>query len=138
MLFEVELGSAPSADQSTSMDPSMSLAPTSENIVDKYRQLATFEGTDVYGRLFAAIGTAEKALYQDGKFISWDKHQSSRVPCLDGIMEGTMTWSNPTTEIAKCGDTEEWDIWNVSSDAHPIHVHLVQFVVIGTRIFGFS
>ena len=133
MLFKVELGSASSAASSTSMTPSTSLAPTSENIVDKYRQLATFEGTDVYGRLFAAIGTAEKASDQDGKFIFWDKHQSSRVPRLDGIMEGTMTWSNPTTEIANCGDIEEWDIWNVSSDAHPIHVHLVQFVVIGRK-----
>jgi spore coat protein A len=48
-------------------------------------------------------------------------------------MEGTMSWSNPTTEIAKCGDIEEWDIWNVSPDAHPIHVHLVQFVVVGRK-----
>jgi FtsP/CotA-like multicopper oxidase with cupredoxin domain len=31
------------------------------------------------------------------------------------------------------GVTEEWEIWNLSADAHPIHLHLVAFEVVSRR-----
>ena len=33
------------------------------------------------------------------------------------------------------GDTEEWEIYNFTADAHPIHLHLVRFQVVGRRLF---
>jgi spore coat protein A len=42
-----------------------------------------------------------------------------------------MAWHEPTTENPKNGTTEEWEIWNLSGDAHPMHLHLVMFEVIG-------
>lgn len=53
-------------------------------------------------------------------------------------MMGTMTWSNPTTENPKLNDVEEWEIWNLSADAHPIHVHLVEFEVIRRNSITFD
>ena len=35
------------------------------------------------------------------------------------------------TENPKVGDTEDWQIYNFTEDAHPIHLHLVRFKVMG-------
>jgi FtsP/CotA-like multicopper oxidase with cupredoxin domain len=32
--------------------------------------------------------------------------------------------------VAAAGDTEVWEIYNFTADAHPIHIHLVQFQVV--------
>jgi FtsP/CotA-like multicopper oxidase with cupredoxin domain len=49
---------------------------------------------------------------------------------LTGPIEGTAAWHTVTTENPKEGDCEEWEIWNVSADAHPVHLHLVHFEVV--------
>jgi spore coat protein A len=71
-----------------------------------------------------------------------------------GIKESTMTTGNPTpipdsfpstyttpmglswlTEGPRVGSTEEWEIVNLTADAHPIHLHLVQFQLINRQPF---
>ena len=42
-----------------------------------------------------------------------------------------LLWADAITENPALGDIEEWRIHNFTEDAHPIHVHLVQFEVIG-------
>jgi spore coat protein A, manganese oxidase len=44
-------------------------------------------------------------------------------------------WDDPITETPKAGTTEVWRIINTTGDAHPIHVHLVQFQVLDRRPF---
>ena len=39
-------------------------------------------------------------------------------------------WSDHTTENPEVGATEIWEIYNFTADAHPIHIHLVQFQVV--------
>jgi FtsP/CotA-like multicopper oxidase with cupredoxin domain len=39
-------------------------------------------------------------------------------------------WADPVTENPALGSTEEWAIHNFTEDAHPIHVHQVQFEVV--------
>jgi len=39
------------------------------------------------------------------------------------------------SELPKEGETEVWEIINVTADAHPIHLHLVQFQLISRRNF---
>ncbi|MCL7452001.1 MAG: multicopper oxidase domain-containing protein, partial [Anaerolineae bacterium] len=34
------------------------------------------------------------------------------------------------------GATEVWEMYNLTEDAHPIHIHLVQFEVVGREAFG--
>jgi len=41
-----------------------------------------------------------------------------------------MEWSNRITESPGLGETEVWEIHNFTEDAHPIHLHLVQFQVV--------
>ena len=47
-------------------------------------------------------------------------------------MEGSIAWHSPTTENPALGSTEEWEIWNVTGDAHPVHLHLVHFEILRT------
>lgn len=42
----------------------------------------------------------------------------------------TQTWMAPITESVHLGDTETWEIYNFTEDAHPIHLHLVSFEVL--------
>jgi FtsP/CotA-like multicopper oxidase with cupredoxin domain len=42
-----------------------------------------------------------------------------------------LLWMDPITENPAVGATEEWVIHNFTEDAHPIHVHLVKFAVLG-------
>jgi FtsP/CotA-like multicopper oxidase with cupredoxin domain len=42
-----------------------------------------------------------------------------------------LLWMDPVTENPAVGATEEWEIHNFTEDAHPIHVHLVKFKVLG-------
>jgi FtsP/CotA-like multicopper oxidase with cupredoxin domain len=39
-------------------------------------------------------------------------------------------WSDPVTENPKIGDTELWELYNLTADAHPMHVHEVVFEVV--------
>jgi spore coat protein A len=50
---------------------------------------------------------------------------------LDGLR-----WADPVTENPKAGSTEIWNLVNTTGDAHPIHVHLVEFQVLERRTFS--
>ena len=43
---------------------------------------------------------------------------------------GPLGWGDEITENPQVGDTEIWNIVNLTVDAHPIHLHLVQFQVV--------
>ena len=40
------------------------------------------------------------------------------------------------TEIPQVGDTEIWEIINITADAHPMHTHLTSFQVINRQLFN--
>jgi hypothetical protein len=39
----------------------------------------------------------------------------------------------PATQVLDAGSTEVWEIYNFTADAHPIHVHLVEFRVLNRQ-----
>jgi FtsP/CotA-like multicopper oxidase with cupredoxin domain len=45
-------------------------------------------------------------------------------------------WDDPIRQNPAVGDVEEWEMWNLSADAHPIHLHLVKFEVVNREIIG--
>ena len=53
---------------------------------------------------------------------------------LLGTMEGGVgsekMWMEPVTENPNVGDTEVWEFYNLTGDAHPMHVHEVVFEVV--------
>ena len=54
----------------------------------------------------------------------------------DALTATPQLWSDPITSNPLSGATEQWDLTNVSADAHPIHLHLVKFKVLGRTAIG--
>jgi spore coat protein A len=53
-----------------------------------------------------------------------------------GQPEGVpLGWDDAITENPSVGATEMWEIFNFTEDAHPIHVHEVQFEVVNREVF---
>ncbi|NTU57120.1 MAG: multicopper oxidase domain-containing protein [Anaerolineales bacterium] len=46
-----------------------------------------------------------------------------------------MEWMHAVTERVTMGDTEVWELYNFTMDAHPIHVHEVLFQVVNREVF---
>jgi spore coat protein A len=72
------------------------------------RNLVLFEGLDNYGRLQPLLGT---------------------------LVDGSLAWFQPITENPMLNDTEVWEVYNATEDAHPIHLHLVAFQIINRESF---
>lgn len=79
------------------------------------RKILLFEGTDTRDRLQTMGGIVD----------------ASR-PTLNG----TLTFHDPITENPRVGDTEIWEFYNTTADAHPIHMHLVDFRVLNRQKFS--
>ena len=44
-------------------------------------------------------------------------------------------WADRVTETPRAGSVEIWRIINTTGDAHPIHIHLVQFQILDRQLF---
>jgi spore coat protein A len=71
------------------------------------RKVALFEMMDEFGRMQPMLGTPA----------------------------GFKMFMDPVTEVIKLGNTEVWEIFNNTPDAHPIHLHLVKFQLINRQGF---
>jgi spore coat protein A, manganese oxidase len=47
-------------------------------------------------------------------------------------------WDSPVTEDPRAGGVEIWRLINTTEDAHPIHIHLVQFQILDRQPFDTS
>jgi len=94
------------------------------------RKVALFEGKDEFGRLQPLLGTAEPATDHMGNPINWPATPAYANAGLVGQMEGAIAWHSPTTENPALNTTEEWEVWNITGDGHPVHLHLVNFKIL--------
>ncbi|MGI9594504.1 MAG: multicopper oxidase family protein [Acidimicrobiales bacterium] len=82
------------------------------------RRVALFEGKDEFGRLQPLLGT---------------------VDALSGTNVATAyTWFEATTETPNSDSTEIWEIYNFTADAHPVHLHLVNFEILDRKNFEYD
>ncbi|WP_018478932.1 multicopper oxidase domain-containing protein [Pontibacter roseus] len=72
------------------------------------RKLILFEGEDAYGRLKPMLGT---------------------------VKDGALEFTDPITENPDLNSTEIWEIYNLTPDSHPVHLHLVFFKVLSSQKF---
>lgn len=56
---------------------------------------------------------------------------------MEVLLNNTDYVADPT-EIPTEGTTETWEIINLTADAHPIHLHLVQFQLVSRQAFNLS
>jgi bilirubin oxidase len=48
----------------------------------------------------------------------------------------SLGWADPITEHVAVGAVEEWEMYNFTEDAHPIHIHEIQFEVVNREPLG--
>jgi FtsP/CotA-like multicopper oxidase with cupredoxin domain len=72
----------------------------------------------------------------NGVPLKWTDHsgESTLVPVT--MADGTTVNMIPVTENPTVGATETWEMFNFTADAHPIHLHLVRFEVLGREAIG--
>ena len=65
---------------------------------------------------------------------TWDGPAEAMLGTVDefGVPVPYM-WMEPVTENPNVGDTEMWEMYNFTADAHPMHVHEVVFEVVNRQ-----
>ncbi len=108
------------------------------NAADVPRFLTDCEaaGGEPFGPESAKLGTVDLADPANpvGTPLKWTDMTGVSTPVTVALTNGAIRQIN-VTENPRVGDTEEWDIYNFTEDAHPIHLHLVRFQVINRRLF---
>jgi FtsP/CotA-like multicopper oxidase with cupredoxin domain len=61
--------------------------------------------------------------------LKWTDTTGASTPVNVTLQDGSIVTVN-VTENPTVGATEEWEIYNFTADAHPIHLHLVRFEVV--------
>jgi spore coat protein A len=91
-------------------------------------------GTEVvpFGPTEALLGT----LNEDGtgNGLKWTDMSGTSTPVPVTLENGDVMMIN-VTENPTVGDTEIWEMYNFTADAHPIHLHLVRFEVVNRETF---
>jgi FtsP/CotA-like multicopper oxidase with cupredoxin domain len=63
--------------------------------------------------------------------MDWDGPAEAMLGTVDGDGDAThKMWSEPVTENPNPGDTEVWEFYNGTADAHPMHIHEIVFEVV--------
>jgi spore coat protein A, manganese oxidase len=81
----------------------------------RVRKVGVFEYADAFGRIMPVVGTAETTVNENGVSVTAQGL---------GYME-------PVTEMIALGSTEIWEFYNVTADAHPMHMHQNSYQVLG-------
>jgi FtsP/CotA-like multicopper oxidase with cupredoxin domain len=87
----------------------------------------------------AAITTRPLALMEEMSMY-WDGPAAAMLGIVDtdsGIAMHQM-WQDPVSEAPNVGDTEVWEFYNFTADAHPMHVHEVAFEVVDRQAITFT
>ena len=69
----------------------------------------------------------------------WDGPAAAVLGTVDAMgMAMHQMWMDPITEKPNIGDTEVWEFYNFTADAHPMHVHEVVFDVLDRQPITFT
>jgi spore coat protein A len=95
--------------------------------IDEYRMITLVEVEGANGPLAPILNNT-----------NWTGIRPDPTMATDGtpIPGFTKLGPNYLSELPTVGATEQWDIVNLTADAHPIHLHLVQFQLINRQNFN--
>ena len=82
----------------------------------------------------APVRTRRLALLEEMSMY-WDGPAAAMLGTVDS--DGNAThhmWADPASENPSVGDTEVWEFYNFTADAHPMHVHEVVFEVVNREV----
>ena len=132
-VMKLAVGAMPAKDSSISAEKLALPQRTALDATDNIRTLSLNE---------AESGTVFVTTQKDGS-VQYDGTNRKAVPfapveallgkaeVVNGVITPTpMEWMEPISEKPDLNSTEIWEIYNFTMDAHPIHLHQVQFEVI--------
>ena len=103
-------------------------------------------GTTISGRLDYSLNPANRASLRRPierpvnptatRALTLNENMGPGGP-LEMFVNNTM-WDMGSTENMQVGDTETWEIINLTADSHPIHLHLVQYQILSRQAFDFD
>jgi spore coat protein A, manganese oxidase len=83
--------------------------------------------------LGAASHTRRLSLNEKATTLPFGGPVEAQLGIVDGDGPRPLDFDDPLTEQPALGATEIWELHNFTEDAHPIHLHLVQFMVVDRR-----
>lgn len=88
------------------------------------------DGVGAFGPSAAKLGTVTgSGESAEGIPLQWTDETGASQP-TKVTLKSRATLTVNVTEAPKLGDIEEWQIYNFTADAHPIHLHPVRFEVV--------
>jgi spore coat protein A, manganese oxidase len=73
---------------------------------------------------------------EESTLLDFDGPIAALLGILDGVGDPVpLKWDDEITENPALGAVEIWEIYNFTEDAHPIHIHEVQFQVVERETF---
>ena len=93
---------------------------------------ADFQSIVPFGPESAKLGTVNDPASSTptGNPLMWTDMTGASTPVSVELENGSFVEVN-ITENPTAGDIEEWEMFNFTEDAHPIHIHMVRFQVVG-------
>jgi FtsP/CotA-like multicopper oxidase with cupredoxin domain len=83
-----------------------------------------------------ATNTRQVSLNEEESTLpDFDGPIAALLGVLDGEVPVPLAWEDDITENPALGAVETWEIYNFTEDAHPIHIHEVQFQVVDRQPF---
>jgi spore coat protein A, manganese oxidase len=106
--------------------------------IARFRAECEEAGGSPFAPKAAMLGTADLAdpASPAGIPLKWTDVSGKSAAVNVTMANGVTIRSVNVTENPIAGDTEEWEIYNFTADAHPIHLHLVRFAVINRTLFN--
>jgi spore coat protein A len=95
------------------------------------RQLVLFEFEDPFGNGGNTAGTPVEDLINNTKW-SGKRDGGGNTP-IPGSASDQFGQGLFITELPRVGSTEVWEFLNTTVDAHPIHIHLIQFQLLSRQ-----
>jgi FtsP/CotA-like multicopper oxidase with cupredoxin domain len=90
-----------------------------------------------FGPVAAKLGTVNgSGSSATGNPLMWTDHTDANNFAKLVTLQSGATVTVNVTENPALGATEEWEIYNFTVDAHPIHLHLVRFEVMNRQIIN--
>ena len=88
--------------------------------------------SEVRTRPLALIEKAGLGFDAEGNEVEGPVEALLGIITADGHADGRL-WMDAVTENPGVGDTEVWEIYNTTADAHPMHVHELAFEVVNRQ-----
>jgi FtsP/CotA-like multicopper oxidase with cupredoxin domain len=95
------------------------------------RQLVLFEYEDPFGNEGNTVGTPVEYLINNSRWRG-ERDDGGNTP-IPGAVPDQFGQGLFITELPRVGSTEVWEFLNTTVDAHPIHIHLIQFQLLNRQ-----